>query len=592
MSERIRRITELYDAELQRLTGERSDWTAFLRFADAHYRYPFDQQLLIYAQRPNAVVVLPMEDWNLRYGRWVARGSRAIAVFDERFSSRRQLRFLFDVADTVETNQTRPLPRFALPPEERLEIVDALEASVGLLEDRDSFEAALRSVAQNAVRERLPDILREVLVSLDGSFLESCTDEEIEGFYADTLTDSVAYVLLTKCGCDPARALGENPFAALPVFDTPLTLTALGTAASDLSRDVLIDIVQIQRSLKAQQFARTQQTQYNETEERGAEYGDHLHDAERVSDTESGAAESNTAGAEPLGAAAPELPAGAPPHPVHAAADDREAGAASAGNTDRYDRAAQEPGAADDTGTAPDRADESGGSAELDAADEPDPQHGGRAGHAGNPELNEPEQSIRQRTDRDLTPSALSASLGYQMALDLDSSGATDADLLRNTIPQETIDDALLRACHTFAGGPEQVVPFMAEHSSWEERTRYIKEHFGIGGMSLGDRLYEGHNAKGLEIKLGSLLNPDDKVMLTWRSVTERLALLYRQEIVAAREPEKTETPELNMEPVSYRIPEAQQIPTPRGPKARYRDNLDAIRTLKAVETEGRYASP
>lgn len=146
------------------------------------------------------------------------------------------------------------------------------------------------------------------------------------------------------------------------------------------------------------------------------------------------------------------------------------------------------------------------------------------------------------------------------MALDLDSSGATDADLLRNTIPQETIDDALLRACHTFAGGPEQVVPFMAEHSSWEERTRYIKEHFGIGGMSLGDRLYEGHNAKGLEIKLGSLLNPDDKVMLTWRSVTERLALLYRQEIVAARESEKTETPELNMDPVSYRIPEAQQI--------------------------------
>lgn len=227
MSERIRWITELYDAELQRLTGERSDWTAFLRFAAAHYRYPFDQQLLIYAQRPNAVVVLPMEDWNLRYGRWVARGSRAIAVFDERFSSRRQLRFLFDVADTVETNQTRPLPRFAVPPEERPEIVDALEASVGLLEDRDSFEAALRSVAQNAVRERLPDILREVLVSLDGSFLESCTDEEIEGFYADTLTDSVAYVLLTKCGCDPARA-GREPLCRAPRVRHPADADGAG----------------------------------------------------------------------------------------------------------------------------------------------------------------------------------------------------------------------------------------------------------------------------------------------------------------------------------------------------------------------------
>ena len=126
MAGRLRQVTELYETELQRITAERAEWMGFLRFAAALYQYSFDQQLLLYAQRPGATVVLPMEDWNLRYGRWVARGAKAIAVFDENYSSRRQLRFLFDIADTVETNQTRPIPRFEVLPDERPGIIDAL----------------------------------------------------------------------------------------------------------------------------------------------------------------------------------------------------------------------------------------------------------------------------------------------------------------------------------------------------------------------------------------------------------------------------------------------------------------------------------
>lgn len=89
MAGRLRQVTELYETELQRVTAERAEWMGFLRFAAVHYQYPFDQQLLLYAQRPEATVVLPMEDWNMRYGRWVARGAKAIAVFDENYASRR-----------------------------------------------------------------------------------------------------------------------------------------------------------------------------------------------------------------------------------------------------------------------------------------------------------------------------------------------------------------------------------------------------------------------------------------------------------------------------------------------------------------------
>lgn len=607
MAGRLSQVAELYETELQRITSEREEWMRFLRFAALHYQYPFDQQLLLYAQRPGATVALPMEDWNLRYGRWVARGSKAIAVYDEHYSSKRQLRFLFDIADTVETNQTRPVPRFAVLPEERPGIIDALEASVGELDNRDSFERALCSVAQNVARERMPEIMREVLVSLDGSFLESCTDEEIEDIFEAALTESVSFMLLTKCGCDPASILGEDAFSALPVMDTQLLSTALGTAVSDISRGVLIEVVHIQRSLKTQEFAAEQQALYNETvektargnentfsRERGEEYGNYQHDAERVPDSESGG-DNRANRAQPLGQDAAELHPRASAHPVHAAADERETDAAPATSTDRYGGAAQQTGAADGAGGEPDRADEGTEPIGVGSADERHSQDGGRVGHAGDTGLKdagaEPskQKKTRAKAGRVIAPPALAASLGYQMALDIEDVSPEEAGQQR--ITQQQIDRALKDSCRTFAGGADGIVPFLAEHISQEERVRFIRERYGIGGMTVGERLYEGHSGKGMEIKLGGLLEPEDQVLLPWRTVAERLAQLYQQEILEAMQPDETEAVELNVEPVSYRIPEDQQN-IPRGPKARCQGNLDAIRTLKAVEAENRHATP
>lgn len=153
------------------------------------------------------------------------------------------------------------------------------------------------------------------------------------------------------------------------------------------------------------------------------------------------------------------------------------------------------------------------------------------------------------------------------------------------------IDRALTDSCRTFAGGAEGIVPFLAEHDSQEERVRFIRERYGIGGMTIGNRLYEDHNGKGIEITLGSLLEPEDQVLLPWRAVAERLAQIYQREILEAMLPDETEALGLNVEPATYHISESQQD-VPRGPKARFQGNLDAIRMLKAVEAEGRYATP
>ena len=611
MAGRLRQVTELYETELQRVTAERAEWMGFLRFAAAHYQYSFDQQLLLYAQRPEATVVLPMEDWNLRYGRWVARGAKAIAVFDENYSSRRQLRFLFDIADTVETNQTRPIPRFEVLPDERPGIVDALEDAVGELAERDSFEQALCSVAQNVVRERMPEIMREVLVSLDGSFLESCTDEEIENVFSSAVAENVGFVLLTKCGCEPERVMGEDAFAALAVMDTPLLGTALGTAVSFISRDILIEVVHIQRSLKTQEFAAGQQALYNETveettqksesrdaHERSEEHGDHLHDAERVPDSGFGDA-GGADRAQPLGQDAVGLPSEAAENPIHAAADEREADAAPAAGADGHGGAARQAGAADGEGGEPDRAVQGTGAAGVGPANERHPQDGGRAGHAGDHGLSDAggearrQKETRARAGRVIAPPALAVSLGYQMALDLEEAlpEGTTAQYEQQRITQRQIDRALTDSCRTFAGGQEGIVPFLAEHDSQEERVRFIRGRYGIGGMTVGERLYEGHSGKGMEIKLGGLLEPEDQVLLSWRAVAERLAQLYQQEILEAMLPDETEEPALNVEPATYHISETQQDVS-RGPKARFLGNLDAIRTLKAVEVEGRVATP
>lgn len=190
-----------------------------------------------------------------------------------------------------------------------------------------------------------------------------------------------------------------------------------------------------------------------------------------------------------------------------------------------------------------------------------------------------------------IAPPALAASLGYQMALDLEDTSPEEI-AGQGRITQQEIDRVLTASCRSFAGGPEGIVPFLVERISQEERTRFIKERYGIGGMTVGERLYEGHNGKGMEIKLGGLLEPEDQVLLSWRAVTERLAQLYQREILEAMQSDEVEVPEPDIEPATYHISESQLNSVPRGPKARCRGNLDAIRTLKAVEAEGRHATP
>ena len=157
MATRWEQITELFKQTAREVTTTPASWRAFLTSACRNYRLPFDEQLLIYAQRPDATAVLEMERWNQRFGRWVNRGAKGIAVFDRERPHR--LRYYFDMTDTHETRMSRPVPLWQVRPEYEQDVAESLENSFGELEHREDFGDALLSAARNAVEDNMGDYL-------------------------------------------------------------------------------------------------------------------------------------------------------------------------------------------------------------------------------------------------------------------------------------------------------------------------------------------------------------------------------------------------------------------------------------------------
>lgn len=169
MAIRYKALTELYQ-ETQRKVTSPEQWQAFLTSACRNYRLPFEEQVLVYAQRPDATAVLEIERWNKRFGRWVNRGANGIAVFDGE-SDRPRLKYYFDVSDTHEGRFPRPVPLWTVQPEYGPDVIETLENNFGELEHKEDLGEALLSAAKNAVEDNMPDYLAELKNITENSFL-------------------------------------------------------------------------------------------------------------------------------------------------------------------------------------------------------------------------------------------------------------------------------------------------------------------------------------------------------------------------------------------------------------------------------------
>ena len=392
MPTKFQLITELYDQTVQSVTGSYQSWTGFLRAACYNYKCPFDDQILIYAQRPDATAVLEMERWNRQFGRWVNRGAKSIAVFGD--DGQNCLKLYFDVSDTQASRFARPLPIWTMHPAFEPEVIETLEATFGNLAEKENLADAVRSACHNAVADNITDYLQDLRDCREDSLLEELDDLNLEVFYRDALEVSVAYMLMTRLGLRADDYFSPDEFAHVYEFNTPPTINALGIATSDIAemglREISRTVMQAQRD---QFFANREKSRYDDhTEqhetgrERSKQYGDHLQDAERLSGAEPADAADAGGASGQVRRTAESVPEEAPQSALHQPQDQRRSGGASGG--DRADRA--ENGGADrsadgesrgrDGGTESDR------SPALDGPDEQSPAQRGGTG-AQRPDL-------------------------------------------------------------------------------------------------------------------------------------------------------------------------------------------------------------
>ena len=415
MARRYEIITELYRKTVADLAAPQT-WQSFLTTACHNFRLPFDEQVLLYAQRPDATAVLPIEGkngWNKRFGRWVNRGATGIAVFDGDAVGRSRLKYYFDISDTHESRFARPVPIWTMRPEYEPVVIEALENSFGELGDKTDLAAALLSAAKNAVEDNMPDYLTELKYYKENSFLEELDDLNIEVEYRGTLENSIGYMLLVRCGIDPAGYFSDDDFRDVVDFSTPETLNALGTATGDIGQMCLSAVsrtaltLQRQAERETRTFAEKPTIQYPEAEKKTTtpersetDEGTDIHDAGRLPAAESASAPGAGNAPWEIRIAAEDIPETAPQSDLHEPADigqaepapdgDRAGGSLPDGTADQPDGESR----GRDGGTESQRPDE---------VDEADEQHPARSGG------DSPERADLQLTEQE--PEADSAEL-------------------------------------------------------------------------------------------------------------------------------------------------------------------------------------
>lgn len=284
MAAKYQLITELYRRTGVAVAKNPQAWQGFLSSACRNYKCRFDEQLLIYAQRPDAVAVAKLETWNRQFKRWVNKDSKGIAVFDPK-GRRNTLKYYFDVSDTHEGYYgSRPVPIWQMDERYEQAVMERLSDRFGYVESTD-LASALMETAKNAVEDNLQDYFSQLKDCTKDSFLEELDDFNIEVIYRRLAANSVDFMLISRCGLDTNEFFDREDFADIVNFNTPATINAIGVATSDIAEMALREISQSIRNVQMAEkdqnrtFAQRTQAQYDKDRQQPerSEYNERNH---------------------------------------------------------------------------------------------------------------------------------------------------------------------------------------------------------------------------------------------------------------------------------------------------------------------------
>ena len=380
MAIKYKLISELYDRTCNTVVANPQSWQKYLDSACRNYKLRFDEQLLIFAQRPDATAVLEIERWNTSFGRWVNKGAKGIAVFEDANRSRQRLIHYFDISDTHESRYSRSVPIWEMKDEYTDSVIETLESSFGELERKNSLGNAIMSAAQNAVEDNLPDYLSDLVDGVENSFLEELNEDMISNIYKKVVTNSVAYMMMARLGIDTEEYFEADDFRDVTNFNTQETLNALGIATSEIAEMGLSEISKTVMALNKENrtFDRRNGFEYNKDENKNERSFDdernHIHEAGRLPDARLDI--TGTAGGDSRQMVADEenLSEATSQNPILQSSDEGNSDTALGGSSRESDRLGGELSQADGSESRSNRTDESGRYDEVGRIDEQHPQ--------------------------------------------------------------------------------------------------------------------------------------------------------------------------------------------------------------------------
>ena len=527
-------ITDLYAEAVKEVTASPENWLAFLRSACRNFRLPFDEQILIYAQRPEASAVLPMKTWNEKFGRWVKRDSKGIAVFDKDSPSLR-LKYYYDVSDTKEGRYRRllrPVPLWEISEEYQPDVQETLANAFGVDETVTGFAETILEAAKIAAEDNLADYLPDLISERKGSYLEEVDEYNVEVESRQLLAVSVAYMVMVRCGVDTDLYLETEDFRNITDFNTPEMVNLFGVAASDVSEMALSEISDTVNKLrkaerkKNRTFAGREADRYNESEnreqitERGVtNESDHIQQTGRLSS--SGSDRTERTGSTPweVRFPAPDLSERTPIRDVSEPVDEgrteqpSERGAERSTGADGSSDRTDESGSGRDGGTESERPDGVG------TEDEQYPAGSGRD-RDERTDLQLIEQEPQLKDDEDERQELITEpqpTVAEQQSFLEELAGEQSPAF---SMPQEIIDYAL-QSGSSFEHGKYRIYAYFLQEHSNKEKAEFLKQEYGMGGSVtdyLGESFHRDTNAKGYTIQWKNY-----ETTLKWTVVAKRI---------------------------------------------------------------------
>lgn len=518
-------ITELYAEAVKEVTATPENWMAFLRSACRNYRLPFDEQLLIHVQRPNAAAVLQMEDWNKKFGRWVKRDAKGIAVIDQKPNAMR-LKYYFDISDTQEGKHkrlVRPVPLWEVNAGQREAVRETLADAFGVKAKGAKFAETILEAAGNAAEDNFPDYLDDILTSREGSFLEGLDADRIEAETKELMKNSIAYMLLVRCGVDPDAYLSADDFQNIINFNTLALVNLFGAATSDVSEMALREVADTvgrlsqEKKKKKRTFAGMESDGYNKREqtennaEGSLEYErDSIQQAGRISPARHHRASRSGTTPWEVRIPAPELPEGAALRDIHHPVDPGKIEPAPEGDTGRSTEPDGTAHRTDGTSTGRDGRTES---ERPDGMGRQDGEHpsGGRGTNYGGTDLQLTSQELEpeEGNDRQAEP---------ETQLKWYDRGSEDRSL--PFFGQDKDIKALLLSTPHLKAEKKEIQAFLESHEDKEERTAYIKSIFNheYTELTLEDGRRVGYKAyqNVLHMWEGSYLSRTSQAYYDW----------------------------------------------------------------------------